>query len=791
MNGKKAPFRIGVCMEFAIGSRLIADFYDGIRLACAEALEGERIDRPVELVFREVRGPMLGTNQVVLDAWRELAYEEKVLAIIGPVVTEANLAIVDEVNRAEVPTISFCATLDWAGPYCFALPNGAFVDEAPLLAAYIAAEGHRTVGVFHEDGIIGEEFFAAFRRAARRLGVRIVSDHVVGLFNTQEPVDPQLEAVRESGPDCVLVLSAYGGLPPVQAAMKRAKQDHGFDPPRYQNMTWVALTAMGTTGDRPLASMLSDFEGWVGLDQIHERNETFRSMLDRFEKRYGRRPFHAYSALGYDHGNVVASALARMKPPSPKGFKAALERTRMLPACIGGPGTMISFGPYDHRGYKGDFIVFRTVRGGKEELVDVSWADLLKPRQAAETKGAEPKSEGRTTIPLLGERTPIRVGILQDWALWAPVGDWYKGLHLAFEEAYEEGLVDRRIETVLREVEGPPNGPAAAVIDAWRELAFDEKVIAIVGPHITDMNRIIRDEVERGRVPTISHCATVYFDGEYCFQAPNGTFADETYLIVKHLADRGARSVGVIREDNPIGDEYFDFFRQHARRLGLSLASDQIVRPVPTRDEMRAALSAIRASGAESIAHVGYGFSFDETQFVVHEMKTKEGWDPPRVTITTWVVYSGANHQRGSPRLLNLKIDPILLDGWVGVDLPHEGNPFFQAFLERYAKRYGGPAPFNCYPAHLYDFGRLLAEGIARARPLTPEGVKRGLEQVRMVPSTLGAPGTVMSLGPYDHRAYKGPGYLVLRTMRNGVEGLVETLGAGTRNASPDRNASP
>jgi hypothetical protein len=74
----------------------------------------------------------------------------------------------------------------------------------------------------------------------------------------------------------------------------------------------------------------------------------------------------------------------------------------------------------------------------------------------------------------------------------------------------------------------------------------------------------------------------------------------------------------------------------------------------------------------------------------------------------------------------------------------------------------------------MYDFGRLLAEGIARARPLTPEGLKRGLEQVRMVPSTLGAPGTVMSFGPYDHRAYKGPRYLVLRTMRNGVEGLVE-----------------
>ena len=68
-------------------------------------------------VVREVNGPMKGTSPAVLNAWRELANEEECLAIIGPVVTEANLAIVDEVNRVGVPTISFCATFDWAGPY--------------------------------------------------------------------------------------------------------------------------------------------------------------------------------------------------------------------------------------------------------------------------------------------------------------------------------------------------------------------------------------------------------------------------------------------------------------------------------------------------------------------------------------------------------------------------------------------------------------------------------------------------------------------------------------------------
>ncbi len=163
---ERSPYKVGVCMDFAGGTQIARDFYDGIQLAIDEAAERGDVEHPVELAIREVNGPMRGTSPVVLNAWRELAHEENCLVIIGPVVTEANLAIVEEVNRSKVPTISFCATFDWAGPYCYALQNGGFPDEAMVLAAYIARQGHERVGVFHEDGLIGDEFFAAFKSAA-------------------------------------------------------------------------------------------------------------------------------------------------------------------------------------------------------------------------------------------------------------------------------------------------------------------------------------------------------------------------------------------------------------------------------------------------------------------------------------------------------------------------------------------------------------------------------------------------------------------------------------------------
>src|SRR3954464_7779561 len=82
------PYKIGVCMEFAGGTRLIQDFYDAIRLVCDDYFERGELDRPVDLVIREVMGPMRGTNPVVIEAWRDLAFNQNCLAILGPEVTE-------------------------------------------------------------------------------------------------------------------------------------------------------------------------------------------------------------------------------------------------------------------------------------------------------------------------------------------------------------------------------------------------------------------------------------------------------------------------------------------------------------------------------------------------------------------------------------------------------------------------------------------------------------------------------------------------------------------------------
>ena len=85
----------------------------------------------------------------------------------------------------------------------------------------------------------------------------------------------------------------------------------------------------------------------------------------------------------------------------------------------------------------------------------------------------------------------------------------------------------------------------------------------------------------------------------------------------------------------------------------------------------------------------------------------------------------------------------------------------------RAAGGWDAPAAMNTAGLRGYDLGLLVAEGLARAPELTREGVRDGLELVKLVPSAEGRAGTTLGFGHWDRGALHGP-YLVLRQWRDG-----------------------
>lgn len=355
----KNPIRLGVLQDWGPGAQITQDFYDALRLGFDEALRSGTIDRPVELVFREQLAYPLGADEDVVKAWEDLVDNEKVIGVIGPQVTQANVLVRDPVNTRGIPMLAYCGTEEFYGEYCFTTPNGYFPDEVRVTLEYIKRKGHRSIGVIWDDNHQGHEYIKYLRPVAKRMGIEIRIDVMSFHRLSKDEVRPHLEKIREAKPDALV----YLGNANLMLGITPALNDMQWFPPRYMAVAFIIAHFYGAEG-------LAACEGWAGIDQYHEGNLEFQKLLYLFERRFGRRPAHMYTAMGWDNARVMAEAIHFAPELTPKGLKIGLENVRRLPAAIGEPGNMISFAKYDHRGFQGQYLLMRQVREGINTVAD-------------------------------------------------------------------------------------------------------------------------------------------------------------------------------------------------------------------------------------------------------------------------------------------------------------------------------------------------------------------------------------------------------------------------------------
>jgi branched-chain amino acid transport system substrate-binding protein len=353
----------------------------------------------------------------------------------------------------------------------------------------------------------------------------------------------------------------------------------------------------------------------------------------------------------------------------------------------------------------------------------------------------------------------IKIGFLQEFGMVDHAQKpWDDGLRMALDEAFEDGLVDHPIELVHTKMSGLPGGSALDVQRAWQELA-DQGVVCILGP-ITSENAIaLRPYIEDvGRIPTLSITGTDRWYGEWCFNINNGSLPEDPYLMANYLALEGCRTVAVVFDRSAIGREYRDFFREACEFEGLVVVAEEGVAPRAT--DLLDQATAAKATSPDALAYFGLGLS------VLHLNKALEtlAWDPVKVMSTAFMTAPIVPEGLQSIR------------GWVGCDQYDEENPVTQDFLTRFEKRYGY-RPENVQSTLPYDCGAVIARALSKAHPMTPAGVKHGLEQVKMLPAATGGPGAVLSFAPYVRRAWLSADFIVLRQVPHDLTGDVPMTG--------------
>lgn len=349
-----APAKIGVLIDIDMGTK--QDFLDTLRVAFAVAEEQGRLPRAVELVVKEAVGlPRLEARNPLL-AYRELV-DAGVLGVIGPLITDNSLALAPEIERCGVPAITWTGTQRYHGEYCFNLGNGGLAEEGASMANWLCRQGYRRVAMMHELSPGGLEYSQNFRFYAAHHELDIVAEGYVS--QTPTNLEDVMRKLRAGEPDGL----AYLGYGYPTILLRPIFSELGWVPPRIMTSAVQFCYAK--------AEWMEALEGWYGIDQMCEANPRLQPVLDHVAGAVGKRCDHTVTALSWDTAMLVAEGLRRAPLLTPDGFKEGLEQVRMLPAVNGGPRTHMSLGPYDHKAYKGDWLLVRKIEGGRSVFAEL------------------------------------------------------------------------------------------------------------------------------------------------------------------------------------------------------------------------------------------------------------------------------------------------------------------------------------------------------------------------------------------------------------------------------------
>lgn len=229
------------------------------------------------------------------------------------------------------------------------------------------------------------------------------------------------------------------------------------------------------------------------------------------------------------------------------------------------------------------------------------------------------------------------------------------------------------------------------------------------------------------------------------FHLQVGSHEDESIVMARHLAAIGAKRLGVIYDDSPIGSRHLHYLEAEARVLG-----QQIVKAIaiaPLEEDASLPVDTVLEHKPDAVVYLGLGLS---APAVARPLAARK-WHGPRMMNT-----AGLRGYHGD--------FAHIIDRWAYIDMFSDTNRTLCALRDRMNL----PPQQSVWAAKGYDLGRLVAEGLAHAPEFSRDGVKQGLEQVKWLPAAEGHEGTLLGFGVYDRGALHGR-YLVVRQWQNGT----------------------
>jgi branched-chain amino acid transport system substrate-binding protein len=281
-------------------------------------------------------------TKAVLAA-KKLIDEDRVTAIVGTTLSGTSLAILDTVQKAEVPLVSCAAAVKIVEPvaerkWIFKTPQSDHLIVG-VLVDHLKAAGLTKVAWLNVDYAFGQLGWIEFEKAAAAAGLTVVANEKFG----QKDVDmtAQLTRVKAANPQAVLVWS----IPPSASIVTRNYADLGLRMPLFQshgvgNRKYIELAGPASHGVRFPAGKLLVAEQLTDDDP---QKAVLLAYARDFEAKYG--PRNTFGGHAWDAVQLVVRAMGKAGTDR-AGVRAAIEATRNFVGISG----VFDFSASDHNG---------------------------------------------------------------------------------------------------------------------------------------------------------------------------------------------------------------------------------------------------------------------------------------------------------------------------------------------------------------------------------------------------------------------------------------------------------
>jgi branched-chain amino acid transport system substrate-binding protein len=291
-------------------------------------------------------------------ATKKLIDEDKVVAIIGPSQSGETLAIVDTVEKAEVPLISAAASIKIVDPvkkWVFKTPQSDVLIITALID-HLKAKNLTKIGWLSASNAFGDSGKVEFEKLAPGAGLTVVASEAFAATDTD--MTAQLTRVRAANPDAIVVWAT----PPAAAIVSKNAFQLGIKQPVFQshgigNKQFIDVAGEGANGVVfPAGKLLVAND----LPDSDAQKKALVQYTKDYEAKFGAGTLSTFGGHAWDCMWVVTEALKKSGPDRAK-LRDALENTKEFVGITG----VFNFTATEHNGLDKRAVTMVEIKDGK------------------------------------------------------------------------------------------------------------------------------------------------------------------------------------------------------------------------------------------------------------------------------------------------------------------------------------------------------------------------------------------------------------------------------------------